>query len=157
MAITTKRVLCTAIFDTLKTAPGLKSKQNFDQLTEGYNTLPALRVLPDDWNPSNSGKQNTAQATFGGKVRIERITFTADVVVSQRNNLHLNIAKLVDLADQVDAILYAEQGKPYFGLEDEAENPIIDGFSWSAQRVLIQEADGKEYVGVRYTIVLTVT
>lgn len=153
-----KRVLITAVYDTLKVTPGLRTRQNFDALTDGLNTLPVLRILPQDWTPnagSSGGGGLTAQKSFGGAKRQTEITLTVDLIVSQRNHLNQNMAAVIDLSDGLDAILNAQENKPYFGLMDDTDRGLIDSFRWNAERVTFDEGE-KFYSGVQYTIVLTV-
>lgn len=123
----TKDEICDAIEATLGASSVIKDSQTYDELTEGVNTFPTLQVYPLDSSGGSGGGQ-TSRITMGASnaVRVENVTIVADVYCSQRKDLKNDMRKVIEVWDALDAILYAQDARPFFGLA------AIREFSWTA-------------------------
>lgn len=149
MAVITHASLCNSIATTLGAAASLRRTQSFDELTEGMNTLPTLQVYPSNWNMDD--RSGVSQSTFRGGVKRSLNIYNADVYVRRRSDLPTDVAKTVEVADELDAIFVAQNTKPYFGDDNIAQ------FHWEGSQVtLIYGEPEVKYSGLRYIITLWV-
>ena len=134
-----------AIADTLAAAAGLGTArvQSLDELTEGMNDTPTLQVYLEEFGQNATG--NVDRSTFKGGVRQTDILIHADLYATPRAHLGQDMADAVALVEQLQAILEAQDTKPYFGLEG------IKAFSWTARRVNFDYA-GQLFLGFRFMI-----
>lgn len=144
----------TAIHDTLKLADDelAKYSQNFDQIEEGMLNTPALQTY---WVNSNTGDA-TDRATFRGGMRIQDYLFNVDLYLDQRAFSDTVYTQMFDLFDKIEQVFLAQNTKPYFGLVDDNDNPIIKSFHVRTERATF-EYEGNDgtvslYPGVRFSL-----
>ena len=83
------------------------------------------------------------------RVRQKEYTLHADIYANQLKNVGQDNELVVNLADEIEDILEAQDVKPYFGLAG------IQAFRWEATRVIF-EYDGVRFPGARYILTLRV-
>ncbi len=150
MGTVTTGALCNSIEDTLKTATGILKSQSYDELTEGYDDLPLLRVYPKSAEIISAG---TDRGAFRGGVRQTDILFYADIICRQRSVLDEDYAKCLDVEAAVTTVLEAQKTKPYFG------NEHIQAFQWNWEILEFQLGAGEgtiSFIGIRFSISVTV-
>ena len=153
MAVLTLAQINNAIADTLGAATGLGANhhQTYNELTEGTQDIPQLRVywesdVTDAMTPTN--RLTSRSSTHLGVIVTDQV-FHADLYGVQRSNIGPDMGVLYPLIDAVRAKLEAETDAPYFGLDG------IKGFKWSSQRVTFDYAN-VSYVGCRFTITVRI-
>ncbi len=149
-----------AVADTLKAVRspwgketdrhGLVFVQNYDEITEGVNDWPLLRVLPNSGQTDNFAS-NTERSSFGGK--IQATSFTIEVIgyAKPRADLAEDLAAQIALVDAVDVVLSSQKDKPQFGMQ------AIQAFNWKWEKATLQigkESDAIQYAGVTFTLEL---
>jgi len=150
MARITLQSVNDAIESTLSAATTLARSQSYDELTEGIPDLPLLQVYPEAWGPARTGR--THAITGGGAVRNTEWVFHADYYARIRSSIGEDMAALVPGIDAIEAVLEAQQSKPYFGLAE------IESFNWEGSRVIFQYGGDalQQYMGARYVITVRV-
>ena len=146
MAITIAQ-MCDAVNATLGTAASLSRSQSYDELTGGMNDTPTLQVYWESTVCDVGG--NNDRTSFRGGVRQKEYTLHADIYANQLKNVGPDNELVVNLADEIEDILEAQDTKPYFGLAG------IQAFRWEATRVIFSY-DGVSFPGARYIITLRV-
>lgn len=147
-----------AVADTLKAVRspknpennGLVLVQNYDEITEGVNDWPLLRVLPKK-GQTDPFASNTERSSFGGKVQVSSFTLEIVGYAKPRAELMEDLAAQVALVDGVDVVLSSQNGIPQFGLQ------AIRGFNWSWETSTEQSGSGESvilYAGLRMTLEL---
>ena len=129
----------------LAVAVGLKYTQSFDQLTEGIQDTPVLRVYP------TAGKTDittgTDRTTFSGKVTQSQLSFHADLYATQRRHLGEDMAKLIPLIDAIIDVIEAQKSKPFFGVT------AIKAFGWSWNGIVFSYGRPEvHYAGARFVL-----
>lgn len=140
--------VCDAVATTLGAAAGLVRVESFDELREGLNDLPVLRVWPEAAEGDSFSGRND-RTTFRGGSRVQEAEIVCDVPCRQRSQLDEDSQATVELADQLVTILEAQDTKPYFGLAG------IKGFRWRWERTVFQVGTGDgmtQYLGLRLRI-----
>lgn len=138
-----------AVGNTLKAASVFKNFQQWDELTEAVpGGFPFGRCYPDEGNVDYGG-ESVDRSTFQVGVRATQMTMTIDCYVRVRSQLKTDITAQINLVDAVDAVLVAQQNKPFFGLEG------IQAFNWSWQRVTYVH-EKTSYTGVEFKLSLIV-
>lgn len=152
---TSYAAICRAIADTIKAVKNSYTSnpvvvQNYDEITEGVNDWPMIRVLPKDGHVDAFGS-NTERLSFGGKVQTTGLTVELVCYARPRSVLNEDLAAQIALLDGIDAVLGSQTGKPQFGLQ------IIQGFNWKWERVTLQigkEQDAIQYAGLNISLEL---
>jgi hypothetical protein len=152
MGVTSIAAQCTTIktwMDELHKsviANGLERVQNYDELTEGMNTLPTAQIY---WNDlSIDSTTDTVAYTLPSKRRARDLTYFIDIYVKRRNHLRLNMSETVRWAD----LLWDK-------LEEKAvcgafnDDPAVNVISMDVERVTFEYATTL-YPGVRATIIV---
>jgi len=144
-----------AVADTLKAVRSPWSGdvvlvQNYNEVTEGVNDWPLLRVLPHSGN-TDAFAANTERLSFGAKV--QATSFTVEVLgyAKPRADLMEDLAAQVALVDAVDVVLGQQKTKPQFGLQ------AIQAFNWKWEKATLQIGTGEStilYAGVTFTLEL---
>jgi len=143
LATVTVGELCNAIEDTLGQATTLQRSQSYDELTEGLHDFPVLQVYPASGNTDAKGQAD--RRTFRGGVRTGYYVFHADYHACPRSEIGENMNTVVDGIDAMEAILLAQDTKPYLGHE------AIKSFHYDWEYVNFEYA-GQKTVGVRFRI-----
>lgn len=109
--------ICDAIESTLSAATGINTTQSYDELGEGLNAadLPLLQVYWETLIVDPSAE--TDRATFQAGMREKLFTFNVNVYAAPLAHLAQNMESLVDITDDVLAVLELQNTKPYFGLD----------------------------------------
>jgi len=145
--------ICTAIADEMATITSIKSVQDYDELKEGQQTLPALQVLAESWETdisSETDRTTFVDATTGiPGLRQCEVTVVLALLVRQRSQLNEDWREAVDVASDVQDKLEEQGACPIFGLDG------IGSFHWRADRVVWDYA-GVLYTGYRFTLNLRV-
>lgn len=157
MGTITKAQMNTAIVTELSAITDFKLAMDVDDIKEGVQRpdLPAFLVYPKSWQ-SDAGSTVT-QTTFGGGSQVVQpklFTFMVEVHATLRHEIAQDMARTIDITDQVDTLLDAQVNsgqRPRFGLLDSDGRPAIKSFSWSAEHAL-QKYGGVETVGAQYTL-----
>lgn len=144
-----------AVADTLKAvrssfAQAAVVVQNYNEITEGVNDWPMLRVLPKQGRVDPFAS-NTERSSFGGKIQASSFTLEIIGYAKPRADLAEDLAAQLALVDGVDAILASQTGIPQFGLQ------AIRGFNWNWERATLQIGTGDAvqlYAGVTFTLEL---
>jgi len=153
MPIVTVGEICTAISTVLATVVGVNRVQDYDELTEGMNTLPTIQVYPERWEVDVA--TGTDRTTFVDGVtgipgvRQTEIIIRADLYVRQRSQLNEDWGDAVDLASLVTDKLDEEGSCPLFSQVG------IRSMHWTCQRVVFDYATVL-YTGYRFEIVIRV-
>jgi len=142
--------ICDAIESTLSAATGINITQSYDELGEGLNAadLPLLQVY---WETliMDPGAE-TDRTTFQAGVRQKLFTFHADIYAAPLAHLAQNMETLVDVVDNMLAVLELQNTKPYFLLEG------IKAFHLDeARRVVFEYTAGTmpvRYIGARFIL-----
>ena len=147
MAITLAQ-MCNAVKATLETAIGINKAQSYNELSEGYDDLPLLQVYP--WSgETDMTALNTAQSTFRGGSRVTETLIHADVVCRQRSHLDEDMAKVVEMQEAVQSVLFDQHTRPYFG------DGGIKGWRSRWEVVSFPRGDPQvTYLGVRFFVYL---
>lgn len=143
MATVTLASLCDSIASTVAAAADIEDTQKWDELTEGMNTLPCLQVYPSAWNQDDLS--GVSQSSFRGGVKRSMETFVMDIYARQRSDLITDMKVLINLIDQINAILDGINTTPYFGDDN------IRQFHYSGNTATLEYA-GVSYAGARYTL-----
>ena len=151
----TYKQLCRAIADTLKGVrnsytPNPVVVQNYDEITEGVNDWPLIRVLPKDGH-TDAFASNTERSSFGGKIQTTAATVELICYARPRAELSEDIAAQIALLDGIDAVLGSQTVKPQFGLQ------VVQAFNWKWERVTLQQGTGDsviQYAGLTITLEL---
>lgn len=153
MGTTSIDAICTVIktwmdeLDNATIANGFKVVQNFDELTEGMNSTPAVQIYWDDL--AIDSLTNTTMQTLEHSRRNRDLTFNIDIFTGDRNNLHLNMAEQVRWADLLwDKLEEKDQCNAF---SDAAINVV----NIEVQRVLFDYAT-VTYPGVRAVLTVRV-
>ena len=140
-----------AIEATLGAATGIVKSQSQDELTEGIQDTPLLQVYWAGFE--KSAGSNTDRRTFGTPqtppIRQTLHTFRADVLARQRSHVDLDMAKVAETSEAVDAVLEEQNVFPYFGRSE------IKAFRYTCEFVMFQSSDQVLYAGERFTIEIT--
>ena len=134
-----------AITQTLADAVGLTYTQSFDELTEGIQDTPVLRVYP------TAGKTDvttaTDRTTFSGKVTQTQLSYHADLYATQRHHLGEDMAKLIPLIDAIIDVLEAQKQTPLFGVA------AIKAFQWNWNGIVFAYGRAEQkYTGARFVL-----
>jgi len=157
MGVITKAQIASAIVAELSVITDFKQAMDVDEIKESLQRpdLPAFLVYPKSWQ-SDAGSTVT-QITFGGggtAVQPKLFTFMVEVHATIRHQIGQDMARAIDITDQVDTLLDAQVSssqRPRFGLTDSAGNAAIKSFGWSAEHAL-QQYGGIETVGAQYML-----
>lgn len=135
---------CDGVRDYLAATPGLAVCQSIGDLSEDYPDTPALQVMPDSgqWAAIEG---ESSRLTFQAGARVRELLLRLDLPVKQRADLPEDMVAVVDMADNLEAMLLALGTKTYFGLDD------IFSIWWSWERTIFLRGT-REYVGVRFTL-----
>lgn len=136
--------ICEALGAYLGTAPSLIQSQTGNDIGEAIADTPTLQVYWDEWEMSAGS--GTAQATFGGGIRIKKYVINADLYVTLRTNIGEDMVKLQTVLDEFIDLFEAQDHPPYFGL--------VGIKSWkprNAKRVIF-EYSAEKLLGVRIPI-----
>ena len=149
MSTVTIRAINDAIATTLGTATGMKVTHSYDELKEGIGPgdMPLLQVYFESIDCDKDVE--TERTTFQGKVRTKTLTYHADIYCRTRSHIGEDMAKTLEMTDEVVDIFETLDIKEYFDLEG------IKAFDWRADRVVFNYADA-QYMGVRFVITITV-
>lgn len=153
MPIVTVGEICTAVHAVMETVVGISRVQNYDELTEGMNTLPTLQVYPERWEVDIA--QDTDRTTFVDAgtgipgVRQTELVVRMDLYVRQRSQLNEDWGDAIDLASTVSDKLDEEGACPLF---DEVG---IRSMHWTCTRVVFDYATVL-YTGFRFEIAVRV-
>ena len=111
-----------AIADTLATAMGIKSKQSYDELSEGINNkdCPLIQVYLESLQMDPEGSDD--RSSFGGRapvkpLRQKLLAYHVDLYTSRRNHIAQNWAEVHRNVDAILAVLETQDRKPYFTLD----------------------------------------
>lgn len=149
MGTITDQEICDAIRDTLKEAASLFRWQSYNELSEGMPDTPTLQVYweTDITDPTGSADR----LTFKAGMRLTQKIFHADLYACQRKHLGEDMEQLLETKNEIEAIILAQNTKPYFGLDG------IKAFQYSATRVTFNYGDpAVNYVGARFAITITI-
>lgn len=153
MATVTVGEICTAVHTVLETVVGVERVQNYDELTEGMNTLPTIQVYPESWEvdaATDTDRTTFTDATTGiPGHRQTDIVIRVDLYVRQRSQLNEDWGDAVDLASVVSDKLVEEGGCPLFAQVG------IRSMHWTCQRVVFEYATGL-YTGWRFELSLRI-
>lgn len=144
----------TAIYETLIEGDSELEKysKNYDAITEGLINAPALVIY---WANSNTGDA-TDRFTFRAGLRVQDYTFYADLYLDKRAFSDKIFVQMYDLFDKIEQRLLAQTVKPYFGLVDDDNNPIIKSYHYRSERVTFEyegnDGSNANYPGVRFTL-----
>jgi len=143
MSLVTRAAINSGITATLAEVTGVNEVQDYDDLTEGMNNLPAVQVYweEDDDKSSTYGKSD--RMTFGGNVG-QCFTFHVDVYARRRSNIGQDMAATLPLVDTIDAKIRAQVGSSApFGV-------AIQSFQWEWSRCVFEYgAKDRTYMGAR--------
>lgn len=133
-----------AITSELKTASGIPYTQSFDQMTEGIQDTPLLRIYP------TAGEQDpgteTDRTSLDGKVKQSTLTFQADLYVIQRHEVGEDMALLIPWIDKIYDSLEL-QTRPIFGIE------ALRAFWWNWAGIIFSYGRPEQkFVGARFTL-----
>lgn len=146
MAITVAQ-MADAITTTLGAATTVARSESYNELTEGIHDYPLLQVY---WQSTvNDVSGNDDRTAYRGGVRQKEYVFYADYYARPRSELKEDNAAVTNGAEALEAVLEAQNVKPYFGLAG------IKAFRWQGERVAF-EYGGTLYAGCRYMITLRV-
>jgi len=106
--------ICEAINTTLSAAPSLVQAQTGNDIGEAIADTPTLQVYWDEWEMSAGS--GTAQASFGGGIRIKKHVINADLYITQRTSIGENMTVLQRVVDEFIDLFEAQEHPPYFGL-----------------------------------------
>jgi hypothetical protein len=159
MATVTVGAICTAIhldMENLVTASGagLRRVQNYDELTEGMNTLPTLQVYPENWE-TDVASDGTERSTFvDGSTgvpghRQTELLVRLDLYARRRSQLDEDWGEAIDLADLIDTQLNEQGSCPFF------DQTGIRAFSWTCTRVVFDYASVL-YTGFRFELTIRI-
>jgi hypothetical protein len=152
MSQLTIRSILTTVLDTVMEGVTLApSGQTLESMTEGMQDVPAIQCYFEELAQDPSGE--TDRTTFRGGVRQTNLTIHLDVYARQRSQLGEDISAVTDIADEVIAVLEAQDTKPYFGVTG------LKAFSWTAQRVTFaygSEPGQIQYAGIRFILVFRI-
>ena len=148
--------VCTAIagvLNDLVVSGDLNRIQNYDELTEGMNTLPTLQVYPERWEVDIGGETDrttfTDAATAIPGVRQTEVIIRLDLYVRQRSQLNEDWGEAVDLADTLSDKLDEQSGCPLF------DQVGIRSMHWTCQRVVFEYATVL-YTGFRFELTIRI-
>lgn len=134
------------IKNTLLEATSLEIAQSYDELTANIPQTPTLQVYPDRCSPVSIGS-GTDRITFGSanKNAVIRKSYTihADLFVAQRHYIAQDMKVLVEVSEEFDEILGAQEKCNIFG------DSNVSHFKWEWRRVLF-DYSGKDYIGIKY-------
>jgi len=127
--------------------------QDYDELTEGMNTLPTIQVYPERWDvdvASETDRTTFVDALTGVPgVRQTEVLIRVDVYVRQRSQLNEDWGDAVDVADAVNDKLEEQGACPLFATVG------IRSFHWTCTRVVFDYA-GILYTGWRFELTLRI-
>jgi hypothetical protein len=156
MATVTVGEICTAIhldMEDLVTSGDLNRVQNYDELTEGMNTLPTLQVYPENWETDVAG--DTERTTFVDGAtgipghRQTELLIRLDLYARQRSQLNEDWGEAIDLADAIDTQLNEQGSCPLF-------NQVgIRAIKWTCARVVFDYASIL-YTGFRFELTVRI-
>lgn len=153
MATVTVGEICTAIATEMATIASINSVQDYDELKEGQNTLPALQILAENWETDIASETDRTTFVDGSTgipgVRQCDIEIVLALLVRQRSQLNEDWREAVDIASEVQSKLEEQGDCPIFGLSG------IRSFHWRADRVVWDVATVL-YTGYRFTLNLRI-
>jgi len=150
MGTITYAQMCDALASTLGAATGLARTQSYNELTEDYPDLPLLQVYPSG-NEVDALSTTADRRTFRAGSRLNQVRLVADVICRTRSHLAEDVAKQLEMWEAIEAVLYTQNTKPYFG------DAGIKGFHWASEMVYLGRGDTQiGYAAVRFTITLQV-
>ncbi len=127
--------------------------QNYNELTEGMNTLPTIQVYPENWETDVGGETDRTTyvdaVTGVPGVRQTDVLVRVDLYARQRSQLNEDWGEAIDIADAIDNKLNEEAGCPLF---NEAG---IRSLHWTATRVVFEYATVL-YTGFRFELTLRI-
>jgi len=139
--------ICDGIATTLGSATGIVKAQSYDELTEGWEDVPMLQVYPESGEVDVLG--DGSQSTFRGGSRVTETLIHADVVCRQRSHLDEDMAKVVEMQEAVQSVLFDQHTRPYFG------DGGIKGWRSRWEVVSFPRGDPQvTYLGVRFFVYL---
>lgn len=145
--------ICTAVHTVMETVAGIERVQNYDELTEGMNTLPTLQVYPENWEvdaATDTDRTTFVDGTTGiPGVRQIDVLIRLDLYVRQRSQLDEDWGDAVDLASTVSDKLDEEGSCPLFS------EVGIRSMHWTCTRVVFDYA-GILYTGVRFDLTVRI-
>lgn len=148
--------ICTAIAEVIEDAlvpDTLVRVQNYNQLTEGMNSVPTLQVYPENWEVDAT--TNTDRTTFTDAItgvpgtRVTELLIRLDLYVRQRSQLNEDWGEAVDVASTVSDTLDEQDGCPLFSQVG------IRSMHWTCTRVVFDYA-GIAYTGFRFDLTVRV-
>ena len=130
---------------TLAEAVGLEYTQTYNELTEGIQDTPVLRVYPTAGNTDVT--TGTDRTTFSGKITQTQLSYHADLYATQRKHLGEDMGKLIPLMDSIIDVLEAQKKKPFFGVN------AIKSFNWKWNGIVFAYGrPDQKYAGARFVI-----
>ena len=145
--------ICTAIHDTLGPlllvpAGQFNDIQNYNELTEGMQTLPTLQVYLEDFE--TSADSETDRYTFCqpgdmGPRRWTVMTIRLDMYARHRSQIDEDWELAHVLVNDVQDALEAQCACPFFGLAG------IRNIKWAARRVVFELSQSR-YTGFRFEL-----
>lgn len=143
--IVTLAQCCDALDATLGAAASLATHQSYDELTESINEPPLLQVYWESIAPAGT---ETDRSTYQAGIRHTALVFHADLYAAHRSgNIGQEMKVALPIADEIVAILEAQDTKPFFGLVG------VKTYAWRAERATFEYA-GAMYLGIRFVITL---
>jgi len=141
--------ITTAVHDSIALVGALNSVQNYNELTEGMNTLPGAQIYPEsgDCDAATETDRTTFvdAATGVPGVRQAEVMVRVDVYARQRSQLAEDWDTAVDLLDAVYDQLETQGDCPLFGLTG------IRSYRFTWQRVVFEYAT-IAYTGFRFEL-----
>ena len=123
--------------------------QNYDELTEGMNTLPTIQVYCERWETSidsDTDRYTFVDATTSVPRRQTEALIRIDLYYRQRSQLDEDWGGALITADAIQSKLEEQGLCPLFDVEG------VRSIHWTCERVLFEYTSSTLYTGYRFEL-----